>query len=73
MRNDFVIENFKKRIFDILIQERSSLLRAFFFFYFVLCSWYKICPVRNEMVVKAGLKNLFGLLSIVLLVMLIEN
>ncbi|MED6343799.1 MAG: hypothetical protein VX658_05495, partial [Pseudomonadota bacterium] len=63
----------KKRIFDIPIEDRSSLLRAFFFFYFVLCSWYSIRPVRNEMAVQAGLENLPSLLSIVLLVMLIAN
>jgi len=68
-----VIENFKKRIIDIPIEDRSSLLRAFFFFYFVLCSWYSIRPVRNEMAVQAGLENLPSLLSIVLLVMLIAN
>tara|TARA_A100001234_G_scaffold165130_1_gene146373 strand:+ start:950 stop:2227 length:1278 start_codon:yes stop_codon:yes gene_type:complete len=68
-----VIENFRKRIFDIPIEDRSSLLRAFFFFYFVLCSWYSIRPVRNEMAVQAGLENLPSLLSIVLLVMLIAN
>tara|TARA_Y100000748_G_C15464026_1_gene476118 strand:- start:72 stop:1349 length:1278 start_codon:yes stop_codon:yes gene_type:complete len=68
-----VIENFKKRIFDIPAEDRSSLLRAFFFFYFVLCSWYSIRPVRNEMAVQAGLENLPSLLSIVLLVMLIAN
>ena len=48
-------------------------MRAFFFFYFVLCSWYSIRPVRNEMAVQAGLENLPSLLSIVLLVMLIAN
>ncbi len=68
-----MIENFKKIIFNIPIEDRSSLLRAFFFFYFVLCSWYSIRPVRNEMAVQAGLENLPGLLSIVLLVMLIAN
>ena len=68
-----MIENFKKRIIDIPIEDRSSLLRAFFFFYFVLCSWYSIRPVRNEMAVQAGLENLPSLLSIVLLVMLIAN
>ena len=68
-----MIENFKKRIFDIPAEDRSSLFRAFFFFYFVLCSWYSIRPVRNEMAVQAGLENLPGLLSIVLLVMLISN
>ena len=68
-----MIENFKKRIFDIPIEDRASLLRAFFFFYFVLCSWYSIRPVRNEMAVQAGLENLPSLLSIVLLVMLIAN
>ena len=68
-----MIENFKKRIFDIPAEDRSSLLRAFFFFYFVLCSWYSIRPVRNEMAVQAGLENLPSLLSIVLLVMLIAN
>jgi AAA family ATP:ADP antiporter len=68
-----VIENFKKRIIDIPIEDRSSLLRAFFFFYFVLFSWYSIRPVRNEMAVQAGLENLPSLLSIVLLVMLIAN
>ena len=68
-----MIENFKKRIFDIPIEDRFSLLRAFFFFYFVLCSWYSIRPVRNEMAVQAGLENLPSLLSIVLLVMLIAN
>jgi len=68
-----VIQNIKKRIFDIPAEDRSSLFRAFFFFYFVLCSWYSIRPVRNEMAVQAGLENLPGLLSIVLLVMLISN
>ena len=42
-------------------------------FYFVLCAWYSIRPVRNEMAVQAGLENLPGLLSIVLLIMLIAN
>ena len=68
-----MIKNFKNRIFNISAEDRSSLLRAFFFFYFVLCSWYSIRPVRNEMAVQAGLENLPGLLSIVLLVMLIAN
>jgi len=68
-----VIENLKNRIFNIPTEDRSSLLRAFFFFYFVLGSWYSIRPVRNEMAVQAGLENLPGLLSIVLLVMLIAN
>jgi ATP:ADP antiporter, AAA family len=68
-----VIKNFKNRIFNISAEDRPSLLRAFFFFYFVLCSWYSIRPVRNEMAVQAGLENLPGLLSIVLLVMLIAN
>ena len=68
-----MIQNIKKRIFDIPAEDRSSLFRAFFFFYFVLCSWYSIRPVRNEMAVQAGLENLPGLLSIVLLVMLISN
>ena len=68
-----MIKNFKNRIFNISAEDRPSLLRAFFFFYFVLCSWYSIRPVRNEMAVQAGLENLPGLLSIVLLVMLIAN
>jgi len=68
-----MIENLKNRIFNIPTEDRSSLLRAFFFFYFVLGSWYSIRPVRNEMAVQAGLENLPGLLSIVLLVMLIAN
>ena len=68
-----MIENLKNRIFNIPTEDRSSLLRAFFFFYFVLGSWYSIRPVRNEMAVQAGLGNLPGLLSIVLLVMLIAN
>ena len=68
-----MIENLKNRIFNIPNEDRSSLFRAFFFFYFVLGSWYSIRPVRNEMAVQAGLENLPGLLSIVLLVMLIAN
>ena len=51
----------------------SSLLKAFFFFFSVLCSWYVIRPVRNEMAVQAGLENIPFLLSIVLLVMLFAN
>ena len=54
-------------------EDLGSILKAFFFFYFVLCSWYSIRPVRNEMAVQAGLENLPGLLSIVLLIMLIAN
>ena len=68
-----MIKNLKNRIFNIPNEDRSSLFRAFFFFYFVLGSWYSIRPVRNEMAVQAGLENLPGLLSIVLLVMLIAN
>ena len=54
-------------------EDLGSILKAFLFFYFVLCSWYSIRPVRNEMAVQAGLENLPGLLSIVLLIMLIAN
>ena len=54
-------------------EDIGSLVKAFFFFYFVLCAWYSIRPVRNEMAVQAGLENLPGLLSIVLLIMLIAN
>ncbi len=51
---------------------RESLLAGFFFF-LVLCSWYVLRPVRNEMAVQAGLENIPFLLSIVLLVMLFAN
>ena len=68
-----MIEKLRNKIFEIPIEDRSSLSKAFFFFYFVLCAWYSIRPVRNEMAVQAGLENLPGLLSIVLLIMLIAN
>ena len=58
---------------DIPRGQMSSLLKAFFFFFSVLCSWYVIRPVRNEMAVQAGLENIPVLLSIVLLVMLFAN
>ena len=65
-----------KRLKDFIYvpkEDLSSLLKAFFFFYSVLCAWYVLRPVRNEMAVQAGLENLPGLLSIVLLIMLIAN
>ena len=64
--------NIKSKL-DIPRGQISSLLKAFFFFFSVLCSWYVIRPVRNEMAVQAGLENIPVLLSIVLLVMLIAN
>ena len=63
----------KLSFFQMPREDLGSILKAFFFFYFVLCSWYSIRPVRNEMAVQAGLENLPGLLSIVLLIMLIAN
>ena len=65
-----------KRLKDFIYvpkEDLNSLLKAFFFFYSVLCAWYVLRPVRNEMAVQAGLENLPGLLSIVLLIMLIAN
>jgi len=64
--------NIKPKL-DIPRGQVLSLLKAFFFFFSVLCSWYVIRPVRNEMAVQAGLENLPVLLSIVLLVMLLAN
>jgi len=64
--------NIKPKL-DIPRDQVLSLLKAFFFFFSVLCSWYVIRPVRNEMAVQAGLENLPVLLSIVLLVMLLAN
>ena len=63
----------KLSFFQMPREDLGSILKAFLFFYFVLCSWYTIRPVRNEMAVQAGLENLPGLLSIVLLIMLIAN
>ena len=63
----------KLSFFQMPREDLGSILKAFLFFYFVLCSWYSIRPVRNEMAVQAGLENLPGLLSIVLLIMLIAN
>ena len=63
----------KLSFFQLPREDLGSLIKAFFFFYFVLCAWYSIRPVRNEMAVQAGLENLPGLLSIVLLIMLIAN
>jgi AAA family ATP:ADP antiporter len=69
------MQSIKEKIsfFQLPREDLGSILKAFFFFYFVLGSWYSIRPVRNEMAVQAGLENLPGLLSIVLLIMLIAN
>ena len=51
----------KLSFFQLPREDLGSLIKAFFFFYFVLCAWYSIRPVRNEMAVQAGLENLPGL------------
>ena len=58
---------------NISKEKAAPLLKAFLFFYSVLCSWYVIRPVRNEMAVQAGLENLPSLLGIVLIIMLLAN
>ena len=59
-------ENIKHKL-DIPRGQVSLLMKAFLFFFSVLCSWYVIRPVRNEMAVQAGLENIPFLLSIVCL------
>ena len=50
----------KLSFFQLPREDLGSLIKAFFFFYFVLCAWYSIRPVRNEMAVQAGLENVFA-------------
>ena len=69
MNSNFSVSFFPK----INKQEAFTLLKAFFFFFFVLASWYALRPVRNELAVQGGIYNLPWLLMGVMIAMLIVN
>ena len=45
-------------IIDIKKEERPAFMWAFFYFFFLLCAYYVLRPVREEMGIQSGLKNL---------------
>jgi AAA family ATP:ADP antiporter len=60
------------KIIDIKRGEWIAFLWAFFYFFFLLCAYYVLRPVRDEMGIQGGLKNIpwlwtgtfFGMLAI---------
>jgi AAA family ATP:ADP antiporter len=46
------------RLVDVRVNEFAALIWAFFYFFFLLCSYYILRPVRDEMGIQGGIDNL---------------
>ena len=46
------------RLVDVRTNEISALIWAFLYFFFLLCAYYILRPVRDEMGILGGIKNL---------------
>jgi len=46
------------RLVDVRENEIRALLWSFFYFFFLLCAYYILRPVRDEMGIQGGIKNL---------------
>ncbi|MCO7223133.1 NTP/NDP exchange transporter [Pleionea sp. CnH1-48] len=66
-----VPRNILKPLFELDDKELKLVLLSALYFFLVLCSYYILRPVREEMGVAAGVKNLPWLFMVTLLVMLI--
>ena len=64
------IETGLARTFKVRAGEASAVLWAFAYFFFLLCSYYILRPLRDEMGVAAGLANLQWLFTATFFVML---
>jgi AAA family ATP:ADP antiporter len=53
-----LLERFLGRIVAVRREEIASLVWSFFYFFFLLAAYYTIRPVRDEMAVQFGAKNL---------------
>jgi len=62
-----------KRIADIEAEEIQAVLWAGFYFFFILAGYYVIRPMRDEMAVAGGIRNLPWLFTATLVVMLLVN
>lgn len=62
--------SFKDRLLLIRREELPALLWSFCYFFFLLCSYYVLRPVRDEMGIQAGVGNLRWLFTAVFGVML---
>lgn len=61
----------KDRLLLVRKEEVSALLWSFLYFFFLLCSYYVLRPVRDEMGIQAGVGNLRWLFTAVFVVMLL--
>jgi ATP:ADP antiporter, AAA family len=50
--------NFFRAFVDVKKEEWVAFVWAFFYFFFLLCAYYVLRPVRDEMGIQGGLKNL---------------
>ncbi|MEL7449529.1 MAG: MFS transporter [Pseudomonadota bacterium] len=50
--------NFAERLLSIQRDEWPALALAFFYFFFLLCSYYILRPIRDEMGIAAGVSNM---------------
>ena len=46
------------RLVDVRANELIALIWAFFYFFFLLCAYYILRPVRDEMGIQGGIDNL---------------
>ena len=65
------IDRLLRRWVDVETSEISALLASFGFFFCVLCSYYILRPLRDEMGITLGRESLQGYLVVVLAVMLV--
>ena len=61
------------RMVDVRRHDLAALCWAFVYFFSLLCSYYIVRPMRDEMGVAGGVRNLPWLFSGTLLVMLLAN
>ncbi len=60
-----------KQILEVRKNEVRALLFSFFYFFFLLCSYYILRPIRDEMGIQGGVENLQWLFTGTFVVMLI--
>ena len=58
------------RLVDVRREERAALLWSFLYFFSLLCGYYVLRPVRDEMGIQSGVQNLPWLFTATFLVML---
>lgn len=58
------------KLANIRLEERTAVLLSFLYFFFLLCSYYIIRPIRDEMGVQGGVENLQWLFTATFVAML---